>query len=258
MLIIVPPSESKRPPPTAGRPVALEDLSFPGLATTRARILDALIATSARPDAFDRLHVRPSKVAEVARNTSLRDLPAMPVLDVYCGPLHEGLDAASMTQSAAERAERSLVVTSALWGALRPSDDIPPYRMHVCARLAGMDRLEPTWRSVLGDVLAGVAGSAGIVLDLRSPSYQAMGMPADLGERTVVLRVDQAAGGGRRVGDVIAKRMRGQAARQLLEVPSEPADPHGLADILAALWPVRLETPVRPRGHWTLTLTASD
>ena len=40
-----------------------------------------------------------------------------------------------------------------------------------------MDRLEPTWRTVLPDVLATAAGSDGLVLDLRSPSYQAIGMP---------------------------------------------------------------------------------
>lgn len=257
MLIVVPPSETKRPPPAHGRPVDLGALSFPELTPIRTRILDALIQTSAGLDAFRRLHVRPTFVADVIRNTYLLDVPALPVLDVYTGPLHEGLAAASLSDAAAERAKRSLVVISALWGALRPGDEIPPYRMHVCSRLVGMDGLEPTWRTVLPDVLAAAAGPAGVVVDLRSSSYQAVGMPTGLGDRTVTLRVDQGPR-GHRIGDVIAKRVRGEAARHLLESDEVPTDPEALAEALADRWPVRLMGPDRRGGPWTMTLTVAD
>ena len=103
----------------------------------------------------------------MARNTGLRHLPASPVLDVYSGPLHEGLDAATLSAAARDRADRGLIVTSALWGALRPTDAIPPYRLNICAWLIGLDRLEPTWRSVLPAVLADAAGPGVVGLPRR-------------------------------------------------------------------------------------------
>jgi cytoplasmic iron level regulating protein YaaA (DUF328/UPF0246 family) len=257
VLIIVPPSETKRPPPVRGDPVALEQLSFPELTATRTRVLDALIATSTKPDAFERLGVRPSKATEVARNTRLLDAPTRCAFEVYAGPLHEGLDVSGLSLRAREGAEHSIVIASALWGSVRISDRIPTYRLHVCARLIGMDRLEPTWRTVLPEVLRDAAGDDGMVVDLRSPTYRATGMPLGLSHRTVILRVDQRRA-GRRIGDVIAKRIRGEAVHQLLESTAEVAEPDALAGILAERWPARLDPPVRPRAPWTLTLTADD
>jgi cytoplasmic iron level regulating protein YaaA (DUF328/UPF0246 family) len=253
MLIVAPPSETKRPP-RDGDPLDLGRLSFPELTPTRQLVLDALIETSAGPDAFARLMVGPSMANEVARNTYLTELPTRAATDVYAGPLYDGLDAASLSPIAAERADHDLVIVSALFGALRPSDRIPAYRMHVCARLVGLDRLEPLWRRELPQVLAEAAGSDGLVIDLRSPMVQAVGMPAGRRDRVVSLRVEQNAGHGQRIGDVIARRVRGEAARFLLESGAAPEDPREVATILAERWEVHLEGPTGPRRPWTMTL----
>ena len=159
MLILVPPSESKRPPPDDGPPVALGELSFPELTSLRSRILEALIETSAGSDAFERLFEGPTMAGLIERNTRLLELPTLPASDVYVGELHDGLDVASLSPAGTERAGRSLIITSALWGALRPTDRIPPYRMRVWSHLVGLGRVEPLWRAVLPDLFAELAGS---------------------------------------------------------------------------------------------------
>ncbi len=245
MLIIIPSSESKRTSRGRGRPVELESLSFPTLTPTRAAILDALIATSTRDDALRRLQVGPALAEEVERNARLRELPAHPCLAVYTGVVHGGLDATSLSPAARRRANRSVVVASALWGLLRPSDRIPSYRLHICSHLIGLDGLEATWRKVLPAVLAEAAGPRGVVLDLRSSSYQAAGRPTGLGDRTVTLQV-QGVGDGSRLGTVITKRVRGEVARHLLESGEHPANPRSLAEILAERWPARLDRARTP------------
>jgi len=252
VLIIVPSSETKRAAPNRGKPVSLEGLSFPALNEVRAGILEALIKTSAQPDALARLFAGDSLAGEVDRNLHLRGLPVRPALEVYTGTLHGGLDAATLSPSAARRARTRIVIASALFGLLRPADRIPPYRLNICAHLVGLDGLEATWRTVMPDVLAEAAGPRGVILDLRAASYQAMGMPTGMAHRVVTLRADGADGG--RVGNVFVKRARGEAARHLLESGKDPATPKALAAVLGERWPVRLDPPARPGRPWTLAL----
>lgn len=257
MLIILPPSETKRPAPDSGPPLDLDRLSFPELTGMRRRVIGALIETSRGPDALRRLQVGPSLAAEVARNEDLRDLPTRPAAETYAGPLYEGLDAASWPGGATRRAAHQLIIVSALWGALRPADPIPPYRLHLCARLTGIDRLEPTWRTVLPGVLREAAGQRGPILDLRSPAYQAVGRPDGLASESVMLRVRPAPGGPDHIGDVVAKRVRGTVARQLLSSAAEPVDPLDVADFLAERWPVAVDPPTGRSHAWTISLPAS-
>lgn len=253
MLIILPPSETKRAPAESGPALDLDQLSFPALNGMRERVMRALIATSKRPDALRRLLVRPRLAHQVGRNEHLRDLPTRAVTDTYAGPLYEGLDAGSWSPQAAGRAAGDVVVVSALWGALRPADRIPPYRLHVCARLVGMDRLEPAWRSQLNPVLT-EAAHGGPVLDLRSSAYQSVGRPLGLDDQTVTLRIRPSFGGPVHLGDVIAKRVRGEAATYLLSAGALPEDPLDIADLLAERWPIEVDAPAGRIRTWTITL----
>lgn len=252
MLILLPPSESKRPPARRGTPVDLARLSFPALTPLRARLLQALVTTSGLDDAPRRLDVGPRLAAEVERNTRLPALPARPALEVYDGVLYDALDAASLGAAARRRANARVVIVSGLWGAVRPADRIPPYRCPVCADLVGVGALEPAWRQVLPAVLAQAAGAKGVVVDCRSSSYLAMGRPASLADRTVEVRVLRDDAGRRSVVSHMAKHTRGEVARHLLDSGADPRTPGGLAQALADRWDVDLHPPARPGAAWTV------
>jgi cytoplasmic iron level regulating protein YaaA (DUF328/UPF0246 family) len=256
VLIVLPPSESKRPPPDSGPALRMDGLSFPELTPIRRRVLQALIETSGQPDALERLRVRPTLIGEVTRNTVIRELPTRAASETYSGALHAALDAASLTGRARQRLDSEVVINSALWGLLRPIDQIPAYRLHVCNHLIGAHDLEPLWRSALPELLA-EASSGAVVLDLRSPTYQAAGTPARLDVATVTVRVLPEPG-ARSIGDVIGKRVRGQVARYLLEEDETASTPDDLADVLGERWPVRLEPPAKAMGSWTIALRPAD
>jgi cytoplasmic iron level regulating protein YaaA (DUF328/UPF0246 family) len=253
MLVIMPPSETKRPPPPAGECLDLGALSFPELNRTRRQVLAALIRTSGQPDAFERLRVRPTLVEDVLRNTVLHHVSTRPAAELYAGPLYTGFDYARLSRAAKARADSTVVLTSALWGLIRPSDPIPAYRLNVCASLDGMGRLEPLWRDVLNGLLARTASDSDVILDLRSGAYQSMGRPTGLADRTVTIRVLPEAG-ARTIGDVVAKRTRGEIARYLVEAASNPETPGELASAVDERWPARLEPPAGSTQPWRLSV----
>ena len=258
MLIILPPSESKRPPPDGGLPLDLDELAFPELNPLRDEILTALISTSRRPDARRRLRLGPRLAGEVDRNLALREAPTARAAEVYAGVLYQALDAASLSRAASVRGASEVVIASSLFGALRPGDEIPAYRLDLHARLVGFDHLAAAWRTVLPDVLADAARASGVVLDLRSPAYQAVGSAPGLEDRTVTLRVVRHSDGSGLIGDVPSKRARGALARHLLESPRSPESPAELASVATDRWPVELDPPGRGRRTWRLTVGLPD
>ena len=169
MLILLPPSETKREVGN-GNPFDPAELSFPELDQVRTLVREHL--TSIRPD---------------TRNLELAN--AAPIGLVYSGAMYRALDLESLDQEAAKRADDSIVVLSALWGALRPNDEIPKYRLHICHRLPGLDHLPRVWQEPLEQVIPGQAGKS-LIVDFRAGEYAEAWQPAGgLAERTVVVKV---------------------------------------------------------------------
>ena len=253
MLIILPPSETKLPPPEGGSPLDLDRLSFPSLTAMRERVMDALVATSQRPDALRRLFVRPSLAGEVARNEHLRDLPTRSAVETYAGPLYEGLDAGTWS-SIAEKRAHSNSSSCRRCGAPCAPRTASRRTVSTSARAGRHRPLEPAWRGLLPPILTDAAARRGPVLDLRSRVYQAVGRPTDLDDQTVALRIRPSPGGSAHIGDVIAKRVRGEAASHLLSSVADPEHPLDIADLLATRWSLEVDPPAERNRTWTITL----
>lgn len=247
MLILLPPSEGKTER-RRGRPLDVESLSFPGLAPVRERVIDAVAAVSSRADAHAVLGVSPNLVDEVARNTRLRTAPVAPAGEVYSGVLYDALDLGTLDAPARRRATRSVVVTSALFGAVRLSDRIPAYRLSMGVNLPGVGPLAAAWRRPLGEALADAAGR-GVVVDCRSSTYAAAWAPTGhLAERWVRIEVPGATH--------MAKHTRGLVARELVRSGASPRTPQALAKALAGPFRVDLTPPARAGRPWQLSATA--
>lgn len=248
MLVLLPPSESKTGR-ARGKALDLDSLSFPVLTSARERVLAAVAEVSARENAHEVLGVSPNLVAEVARNTELMTAPAPPASHVYSGVLYDALDLASLSPGGKRRANRWLVIVSALFGAVHPHDRIPPYRLSMAVNLPGVGPLAGHWREVLDEQLTAAAGS-GLVVDCRSSTYTAAWQPSGaVADKWVHVRVPGATH--------MAKHTRGLVARHLLEVDREPRTPQALVRALEPAFEVSLSAPAKGAGPLVLDATAT-
>jgi cytoplasmic iron level regulating protein YaaA (DUF328/UPF0246 family) len=256
VLVLLPPSESKAVPAKRGKPVELERLSFPELTDLRKQVLEALTEVSARPDALVRLGVGASLADEVARNLTLHTAPARSAHQVYTGVLYDALSWETLSAAGRRRGNNRVLVISALWGALRPGDKVPSYRLSMDGELPALGPLARHWRSELPGVLTSAAGKRGVIVDCRSSPYAAAApisaLPTDVADRTVAVRVLRETNGKRSVVSHLAKHTRGEVTRYLLEQDADPRTPAALRDLVGERWPAELTAPARPGAGWTL------
>lgn len=259
MLILLPPSETKSAPLT-GAAVDVASLSWPQLLPHRERALRALMRVSAQKNALDALGVGASLAPEVQRNTQLLDAPAAGALEIYTGVLFDALDPGSFTASQRQEADNGLVVISALWGAVRPEDQIPAYRLSGATALRGLGRagaqkMSTYWKPHLNRHL-GPATEDQVVVDCRSATYAAAFQPSP--ENTVGVKVVEMRNGQRKVVSHNAKHTRGLIARYLVDQKASGAQPDSVQDVAELVgqqWTVELATPTpKKAGELTVIL----
>jgi hypothetical protein len=137
------------------------------------------------------LKLGPKSIAERFRNLALTTSPTLPAIERYTGVLYDPLDVPSAPAAVRAWWSRHVVVQSAMFGPIGAGDLIPAYRLSHDSRLTTL-RLASHWPGPSRSALRG--RTDGLVLDLRSEGYRALG-PVD---GAVTLRVVSVDGSGRR------------------------------------------------------------
>lgn len=213
MLVLLPPSETKRP---GGDDPPL-DLAAPTLASLRApraAVVEALIALSADEEAALRvLKLSAARRHEIADNAALLTAPTMPAIDRYTGVLFDALDAASLGHPARRWLGEHVLIHSAPFGPIGALDAIPAYRLAAGTSLPGLAPLRRVWAAAVSSALE--AATPGFVLDLRSEAYVALGPVPPSVPSAYVRVVAEGPDGAVRALNHFNKRAKGELVRSL-------------------------------------------
>ncbi|MFC7330085.1 peroxide stress protein YaaA [Marinactinospora rubrisoli] len=265
MLILLPPSEGKSGSGD-GPPLDLGALSLAELNPARERVLAALADVVARPvpEARAVLGLSATQGEAVERNRVVRTAPTMRAADLYTGVLYHALRLPELLAGRTADAVRdSVLVFSGLWGAVRVTDPLPPYRLSMGVKLPPLGALGAFWRAEASQAIAKRAEGR-LVVDCRSAAYAAAFRPdAATAARTVTVRVlrETRHADGTRTRSVVshmAKATRGEIAHALLAAGAAPATPRELAGILTELGHhVELTAPARTGRPHVLDVVAA-
>ena len=214
MLLLLPPSETKRDGGAEGSSLDLWQLGYWALTPQRTTAVAALTRLSRTvAGSTEALGLGKTQRFEIDRNRALATSPLLPAIDRYTGVIYDALAADTLGSAAREFAHEHLVIGSALFGLLRAGDGIPAYRLSHDSRLPGLS-LRTLWREAVSTELD---RRAGLVLDLRSEAYSALG-PAPRREGSYYLRVMAEGNGGPRTAlSHFNKKAKGEFTRAILE-----------------------------------------
>lgn len=161
---------------------------------------------------------------------------------VYSGVLYKALDYQTLSPSAKARCEKSVVIISAKYGAVAPTDRIEFYKEKIN---------NAVMRPVVEKKLAGYKKD--LIVDCRSSTFQAVwNAPCDV---TVAIRASTVVDGVRKVITHMSKKTRGEVTRALLTSRSTPKTPEDIYAIVSEKHPCAL-TPPTDGQPWVLEVIA--
>ena len=215
MLILLPPSETKRPGGTA-RPLDMSKLALASLTPQREAVVDALVRLAADADEAARiLKLGATQRGEVGANAALRRSPTMPAVDRYTGVLYDALGAASLDPASRRWLSRHVLIHSAPLGPIGALDPIPSYRMGAGVSLPGLPPMTRLWADAVATALADETPA--FVLDLRSEAYAALGRVPATVPSVYVRVVSDGDGGAVRALNHFNKHSKGALVRLLAQ-----------------------------------------
>jgi uncharacterized protein len=214
MLVLLPPSETKRTGGPEGSRLDYAALSWPELTQPRKAAVRAVRTLSRNlASATSALKLGGTQSDEVLRNRVILTSPTQPAIDRYDGVLYESLDAASLTGEQRAFAGRHVAIASAAFGLTAALDPIPAYRLSHDSRLPELS-LVRLWRAPLAAVLA---STDGLLLDLRSEAYAKFGPLPDRPDAVFVRVVSEDDSGRRRALNHFNKHGKGEFVRRVIE-----------------------------------------
>jgi cytoplasmic iron level regulating protein YaaA (DUF328/UPF0246 family) len=188
VIFLLPPSEGKTPA-NKGSKFAPKKLVFPNLTQKRLELMESLAHLCANePElAAKVLDLGPQQRELLTTNAELLTARCAPAIQIYTGVLYDHLGYSTFNAKARTRADSSILIASALFGFVAPTDPIPAYRLSGASVIPHVGSLVHYWKTELLDSLAQCNGE--LILDMRSGSYEKLAPAKQLDQPVVSVKV---------------------------------------------------------------------
>ena len=156
------------------------------------------------------------------QNMVANNAPHAPAVTSFAGDVYQALNVSDFTDKDFDYAQTHLAILSGLYGLLRPLDSMAPYRLEMGINLnrGGVDNLTNFWRAKITGYIQKLLANhkVKILLNLASDEYgNAIGKIEDKTIHTVKIRFRQRRGNQLKNIGLLAKRARGNLAREIIK-----------------------------------------